>query len=194
MIIDKRQGVSEKINTITILRIIATFMVVMVHFGQSLPLPAVLHKFVMYGSEGVTIFFIISGYLIAASLNLNNHPVLFYKKRIVRIIPVYFGVVFVNFIAQILFCRYPSDTTHLGWLRYFLMIHAIVPTNDYFYWNNAAALWTMSAFMVFYLFAPIIHHFICGKNSQGSNKADRRVILIMLGSVLISFISSYIYS
>lgn len=147
-------------NSISFLRIIATFMIVTVHFGQSLPLPSILHKFVSYGQEGVTIFFIISGYVIASSLTRNSNTCIFYKKRLIRIVPIYYAVVLINLLSSLAIGAYPADVTHLGWLRYFLFIHAIIPTNEYFYWNNAAALWTMTAFAVFYIAAPFLHRII----------------------------------
>lgn len=45
----------RKTNGILLLRVVATIMVLMVHFGQSLPLPSALHKLIRFGAEGVTV-------------------------------------------------------------------------------------------------------------------------------------------
>lgn len=180
----------EKIHAISILRIIATFMVVMVHFGQSLPLPSILHEFVAYGATGVTIFFVISGYVIAMSLDWQEDVGIFYKKRIVRIVPIYFAVIIVNAIAAVMLGTYPVDVVHLKWVRYFLFFQAILPSNSYFYWNNAASLWTMSAFAIFYFIAPVIHRYVKRKNGEVSNKKSFR---ILVGGGFLSLISESVY-
>lgn len=170
----------DSINYISLYRIIATFMVVTVHFGQSLPLPDFLHKIVKFGSEGVLLFYLISGYVIAASLSKDFDILRFYKKRVIRIIPIYYFVVTVNLVASLFIQRYPSDITKLSWWRYYLFIHAIVPTNDYFYWNNLAALWTMSSFALFYLIAPAIHFFVKNRDNKNTNA----LIVVCCGMIL----------
>ncbi len=178
----------NNINYISIFRIIATFMVVTVHFGQSLPLPTFLHKIVKFGAEGVVFFYLISGYGIAASLSKDFDVKRFYKKRIVRIVPIYYFVITVNLIASLFLQRYPNDITKLSWWRYYFFIHALVPTNNYFYWNNLAALWTMSSFAMFYLIAPAIHCFI---NNNGRKSINSLVVLC--GGMLLDLISAKAY-
>lgn len=179
----------KKTNAISILRIIATLMVVMVHFGHSLPLPLPLYQFVLAGREGVTIFFIISGFLIANSLEKDNDTVKFFKKRAVRIIPIYSAVVIVNIIASLIIGNYPQDITRLGWLRYIFFIQAIVPTDNYEFWNNAAALWAMTSFAVFYLIAPVISAFVHKKGKISVNRS----IAVLVFFVAVSVISSKLY-
>ena len=176
------------VNYISLFRVMATFMVVSVHFGQSLPLPDMLHKIVKFGAEGVLLFYLISGYVIAASLSKDNDVKHFYKKRIVRIIPIYYFVVTVNFIASLFLQNYPNDITKFSWWRYYLFIHAFVPTNDYFYWNNLAALWTMSSFALFYLIAPAVHYFINNRGNENTNS-----LIVLCGGMILAFISEKVY-
>lgn len=59
---------SKKYQNIQILRIIACMGVFCVHFGQGLELSGVLRKITDFGSWGVILFFIISGFVTFASL------------------------------------------------------------------------------------------------------------------------------
>lgn len=139
-------------NAVFLLRIIATCMVLIVHFGQSLPLPEFILKSVRFGQHGVIIFFVLSGYLIAESLDRNNNIKLFYINRICRIVPVYYTIVIINMFFLCLL-----GYGKLNWIRYFTFTHSILPTTNWFVWNNWAGMWTMSAFAVFYLIAPLLH-------------------------------------
>ncbi|MBI1343041.1 MAG: acyltransferase family protein [Terrimonas sp.] len=76
-----------RIENIQHLRGIAAMMVVFVHF------PTALQKFC--GSIGVDLFFFISGFIIYISIERTgyyNRPLVFLKKRLLRIVPLYFAV------------------------------------------------------------------------------------------------------
>jgi peptidoglycan/LPS O-acetylase OafA/YrhL len=69
------------------LRGVAIILVLAYHIDQ---------KFVPGGFIGVDVFFILSGYLMAAILNNNSNDVAgFYRKRLLRIIPAYFCMLLV---------------------------------------------------------------------------------------------------
>lgn len=150
---------SEKqINGISLLRVIAVCMILVVHFGQSLPMPQILHTTIVWCQHGVQLFFLISGFLIFKSLDRNSNIKIFYKKRLLRIIPSYWVIIVLNiFIFGIVLKTMPQDEFHIGWLRYFLFLQTFIPTSNVDAWNNLSALWTMSAFGFFYLLAPFFH-------------------------------------
>lgn len=148
---------SNDINGFSLLRVISVAMILIVHFGQSISLPDVLHQPIVWCRHGVQMFFLLSGYLIYASLKRNNNLVTFFKKRVIRIIPIYFAVLFVNIVLFDIILRVmPVDTLGLGWWRYFLFLQTMIPSVDVNYWNNISALWTMSAFALFYLISPLM--------------------------------------
>ncbi|SHG39855.1 acyltransferase family protein [Chryseobacterium sp. OV279] len=88
-----------KLNNLQILRGISALLVCCFHFKEyinfeNLPLGNILFA---KGSIGVSIFFVISGFIMAFttlkkdfSINTSKEIKLFYKRRIIRIIPLYF--------------------------------------------------------------------------------------------------------
>lgn len=79
----------EKIISIQILRAIACLLVIQVHFFLIIP---VVNQY-MCGAIGVDIFFIISGFIIAASINTLPpvKPVTtFFINRFSRVVPYYY--------------------------------------------------------------------------------------------------------
>lgn len=58
----------------------------------------------------------------------------------------------------------PPDATHLGWLRYIFCINAVIPAEEDF-WFNLNATWTIGAFLLFYLIAPLLHRIIKNGNA-----------------------------
>lgn len=151
------QNTAEKVNGLSILRVLAMLMIVMVHFGQSLPLPEMIHRIISYGQNGVILFFALSGFLIALSLQNDDNLKRYYQKRILRIVPLYYTAVLISMIGFSLLGIVETDIFKLGWFRYFLFLQTILPSNNVNLWNNCSALWTMSAFMLFYIFAPVFH-------------------------------------
>lgn len=137
-----------------LLRIIAMLMVLLVHVPMYISLPA----FFWNGDYGVAIFFSLSGYLIMESLERTQSVKKYYLKRLIRILPEYYIILIIGIIVWDKMLRQmPQDNLlHLGWFRYFLCLNTVLPSNDYYYWNDLWGLWTISCFMFFYLVAPLI--------------------------------------
>lgn len=128
-------------------------MVLIVHIGQMIP---GLNKYTSIGSNGVQLFFVLSGYLTFKSLENSDTSLIFYKKRIVHIIPVYYsGLILLYIVDFIMYSRTMSIFECLAgpcgyqFLRYFAFLNVIIPSNDWGLWNNRSGLWTMSTFFVF---------------------------------------------
>ena len=149
----------KKERGIQILRIVACFAVFICHFGQRLHIRTIsinLYELTQLGQYGVELFFVISGYLACFSLNNGKSVIEFYKKRIVRILPLYYFCIIYYFITEtFIFKDVPADPLHLGWLRYIFCLNGIVPSEGYF-WSNIGITWTIPVFMMFYLLAPVI--------------------------------------
>lgn len=166
---------------IKIIRVSSCVMVLLTHFGSVLfPVPF-LSTFFTYCAEGVRAFFILSGYLMCFSHELDEgHIIAYYNKRFRRILPIYLFVLFVFIILGVVkVIPWPVDETGLYWLRYFFFLSTIVPAND-IYWTNLAMTWTVSYFLFFYLIAPIIYKVV---NSY--TKAWIAVFLAMICSKII---------
>ena len=70
-------------------------MVFIVHFGQRIELTGTIRNLTDFGAFGVQLFFIISGYLACSSLcNRTVNIKKYYLKRLIRIAPLYYFVVF----------------------------------------------------------------------------------------------------
>lgn len=143
-----------------ILRIIAALMVLTVHVGYNFEW---LGSFTAYGFYGTTLFFTMSGYLIMKSLEKDcggesakgakgaGWVLGFYQKRLLRLVPLYWFVLIIIAVLDAL-----RRSFSVKFLRYFLFLQMFVPTDDFGRWNNRNGLWTMSAFILFYLAAPLI--------------------------------------
>jgi peptidoglycan/LPS O-acetylase OafA/YrhL len=86
-----------KLNNIQILRAFAATAVVVFHTGFRLPF---LRSF---GSFGVDVFFVISGYIMARILDPDNRSSdFFFRRRLLRIVPPYWVFTLVIFLAAML--------------------------------------------------------------------------------------------
>ncbi len=145
-----------------ILRAFACLWVIAVHWEACVPLPGALHRICAAGSSGVTIFFVLSGFL--AFPSLQNEQVKHEKwgslhwlgKRAVRLLPLYYCVILFYFIYYTAVGGVPADETGIGWFRYVFLVNQCVPSGEVF-WTNIGAVWTISIFMMCYLFTPLYH-------------------------------------
>lgn len=147
-----------------ILRIIAALMVFTIHLFIFVPgLPEPLRDILSNGSYGVSIFFVMSGFLIFQSLERSKSLKEYYIKRISRILPAYYAILLVGILLWgfLLGQMQPDTYAHIGWLRYFLCLNTWLPSDAYGCWNNLWGLWTISCFAFFYLIAPLLRKVIC---------------------------------
>ena len=145
------------------LRILAALMVLAVHTGQKVG----LGDAAAVGAQGVQLFFVLSGYLAAASLSHHPEPLPYYQRRIRRILPLYWLVLVLRWLFDAV--RYlaagtsaaqlfgPGGPCGPGYLRYFVFLQMWLPSDNWMLWNNRNVLWTMSAFAFFYLLAPWLY-------------------------------------
>lgn len=148
------------------LRILATTEIFLMHLTLFLPevvgntVFQVMSKISSRGGNAVAILFCLSGYLIwreAADESLDVSR--YYRKRLLRIVPVYYVVLVLYILAGLL----PLDWNIL---RYFLFLNAVVPSDNYALYNNMGAFWTMGTFMLWYLIAPWVAKKV--KNLKGA--------------------------
>lgn len=144
---------------IQLLRIISCLAVFFCHFGQRLYFDSFSHdlfNFSQLGRFGVELFFVVSGYLACVSLSNGKSIFQFYKKRALKILPLYYSCILYFYITETyIFGNIPEDPMNLRWLRYIFCLNGIVPAEGYF-WSNIGITWTIPVFMVFYLIAPLL--------------------------------------
>lgn len=148
-----------------VLRAFACLWVMAVHWEQHVELSGVLHKLCAAGSSGVTIFFVLSGFLAFPSLERalteragGGSPNWLYR-RAVRVLPLYYLIILFYFIFYTIVGEIPIDKTGIGWFRYVFLINYCVPSEEAF-WTNIGAVWTISVFVVCYLITPLYHKLI----------------------------------
>lgn len=179
----------KKTQILDIVRICAALMVFAVHFFMFVDAPSFISSITANFSSGVALFFVISGYLMMQSLDRCENTGEYFKKRVIRIIPSYYAVVMVGIVVwDMLLGQMPPDELGIGWLRYFLFLNTIVPSRNYYSWNDLWGLWTFSCFMVFYLVAPLLKHLI--KNYRQSLVF---LVLAIIGGYLSGYITEYFF-
>ncbi len=158
-----KEAVRKRNYALDLLRILAALMVLVVHAGQT----AGLDQQTAVGGNGVLLFFIISGYLAVRSVAHQPDWRSYYLGRMRRILPLYWLILAIRFAfdaAVYLFQQMPPARL-FAWngpcgpryLRYIFFLQMWLPSDNWAWWNNRNALWTMSAFALFYLLAPWLH-------------------------------------
>ncbi len=161
---------SGNIQSIQLLRGIAAFMVLVNHGYEVKALPDSDFKYsFLYGSTGVNIFFIISGFIIPYSMFINNYKLTdfkdFFLKRITRIEPPYIVSIFMVLLIGYFTSRSQVNTGpaynvdwlnvlgHIGYLNAFTGSH----------WLNAA-YWTLAIEFEFYIILALLFPLITHSN------------------------------
>lgn len=161
-----------------------------------------LHKhFFINGNLGVNFFFVLSGFLISWLLFIEKEKYgkldvkAFYVRRILRIWPVYFVVVFIGFLAAAFlnfssfsqpFFHITSNPHQLPYYLLFLGNFDLIvngPTNFIL-----SVLWSVSIEEQFYLLWPVFFYFLSPKNIRSV------CILVILTSFTYRYFNSDVKS
>jgi peptidoglycan/LPS O-acetylase OafA/YrhL len=160
-------------------------MVLLVHFvGNMLPTNQVERAIVLvtgYGEYGVDLFFVLSGFLITGILyDARNEPHYFrnfYMRRLLRIFPLYYGVLALLFFVAPLIpllrgpaLEYLVENQAWAWL-YAVNIH--VAKHGQWSLSYINHFWSLSVEEHFYLFWPLLVFMLAGR--------PRLLIAISLG-------------
>lgn len=123
-------------------------------------------KVISGGWLGVDLFFVLSGFLITGILlNTREKPHYFsnfYKRRILRIFPLYFTVVFLVYFSLLFFGKITGPLTPFdssGWYLTFTSNIAIALKNNWTYhsnWLDMNHFWSIAVEEQFYLIWPLL--------------------------------------
>lgn len=160
------------------LRFIAVSWVVMDHFSEGTWLN---YWFGYLAYFGVTLFFVLSGFLITQILINSDRSIYslrqFYIRRFLRIFPLYYLVVFGSIILKI-----PEARGYFPWLiTYMANYPAGLTFGGLGYLTH---LWSLSVEEQFYIFFPLFVFIISGKNRPNA-------FLILVGLSILSRILLY---
>lgn len=143
---------NKKLLNLDIVRAIAAIMIVLVHleiFG--------------WGGHGVELFMLLTGY--TAFLSIDRHKdtkaITYYKRRLARILPSYYGVVLIYFFIYLVVLgeRYEAKQIVVSLIKYFTLTTTLFP-RDLLFWFYLGTTGTIVAIMIFYLLAPLLYKFI----------------------------------
>ena len=147
------------IEAVTGLRFFAALLVVVSHFPQIIPIDRCQVTLGHQGAAGVTIFFVISGFVLTynyadAFRTSTAGTLAFMRSRIARIWPI--NIVSLAIITLILLW-WANPSSAATWVVNLLMLQALVPTKAMLLsWNPPA--WSVSCELIFYCLFP----FFCG--------------------------------
>lgn len=138
---------------------IAILMVIMVHSMQALR----VFKFLSIGQIGVHIFFVVSGFSLAASINKNKDYKNYFKKRYLAIAPGYYVTMVLTIIPSIILSFVSDGNLNLGFagncsplsiLINTLLLHGFFPFCNN---NVVGGGWYIGATVIIYLLFPLIN-------------------------------------
>jgi len=171
------------------LRGIAVIAVILFHLNKAW-LPG--------GFTGVDIFFVISGYVVTASIlrhrsqGMANYLTSFYKRRVLRLIPALLACLFVTVSVSALFIN-PDAAAPVfslggralfGWSNNYL----IASSSDYFgistELNPLTHTWSLGVEEQFYLIFPILLALVYGLDRPVRN--TRLAVFVLLAAVVVS--------
>ena len=147
---DSYNGANKNLKSLQILRFIAATSVVYLHISV-----AYLHIYVTpsFGSFGVDIFFVLSGFVIALVVSTQKSPILFAINRLTRIVPIYWLLTTLLLLLIYIKPQYVHETTaaSVSFLNYIKSLFFI----PYYGTSDMMPLlrvgWTLNYEMLFYL-------------------------------------------
>lgn len=151
-------GRLPRVESLTGLRWWAAFFVFAHHMTQLAPLP--IHKFLKYGTSGVTFFFVLSGFVLTWSAQPGTKIRTFYRRRFARIFPLYF----LTLVAAIfVFYRF-EPPTGMSWIKPVSMTVLVLSAFLVQGWSNNPTVlyggnpagWTLSVEAFFYAYFPFV--------------------------------------
>jgi peptidoglycan/LPS O-acetylase OafA/YrhL len=148
----------KRLDSLTSLRFFAAFAVFTFHFtgtgGQTgFGRVPVIFPYSMIGGQGVTFFFVLSGFLMMWVFKPDEHPGVFYWRRIGRIWPAHLVTLLLAIYAYYIMAHLTIDWPSLI-LSVFLVqtwpphVYPTLPGNE--------VTWTLSVELLFYLLFPLL--------------------------------------
>ena len=153
------------------LRALAAFGVIVAHFFSSeiLKDQPVLLKIANLGNSGVSLFFVLSGFVITRilinSLDSSNYFKAFYFRRTLRIFPLYYFALVCYYILPFLFLGRPDIPDFSSQLPFWVYLQNFART---FHWKYSGPghYWSLAVEEHFYLIWPTVVYFLYRKNKK----------------------------
>lgn len=158
-------------------RILALLMVLTVHVSGYLQgMPQIVKRLFAMGAYGVALYFIISGFLSYPSVMKSNSFVKYSKKKMIRILPMYYISLFFTFVlGGLILKEYPITWQ---WIYSVFFLNMFIPGKDWMWWNSVNYFWTMPAFIAWYVVSyPLLLRV---------NNMKKAALIILITSIIVS--------
>ncbi len=173
----------SRLAWLDVLRGLAALAVVFNHFGYFLPpgVKAAVYQWINPGDYGVFVFFIISGYIVPASLERKGSVRTFWVSRLFRLYPLYLlavGMALALYLFQVGSLRGEGGDPETSILSQLLMMSNVLAGQ-----NLPNVVWSLSYEMIFYLLLTAL--FMAGIHRRSSRYALAfAVAAVALGGIL----------
>ena len=165
---EHRPNVSGYMPALDGIRGLAILLVLIYHFvGTTIPMTTLeraITKVANYGSYGVELFFVLSGFLITGILyDAREKPHFFrnfYMRRVLRIFPLYYGVLFLVFVIVPLLPLFQGNTLDYllerqAW-AWFYAVNLYIAKQGEWAFSYLQHFWSLAVEEHFYLFWPYV--------------------------------------
>ena len=182
----------DKLDNIRLLRVLACLGVFIAHLAPRLGVSGICARIANFGAAGVYLFFLICGFLACRAKELAPGSAKggvgrYYGRRLLRVLPLYYAVIFYNFLLHCFILRdVTPDPGGLYWFRYIFLTNVFLPAPDNF-WGNMSATWTIGLFVFFYLSVPLWRRFSSKLSSVILLYLAALLALIRLSDVFVLF-------
>jgi peptidoglycan/LPS O-acetylase OafA/YrhL len=176
-------GTGNRLAWLDVLRGVAALCVVFNHFGYFVPrqLQSAVYQWINPGDYGVFVFFIISGYIVPASLERKGSVRTFWVSRLFRLYPLYLlavGIAVALWMAHFGSLRGENADPETSALSQLLMMSNVLGGA-----NLPNVVWSLSYEMIFYLLLTAL--FMTGLHRRSSRYAlGFGIAAVMLGGLL----------
>ncbi len=178
-----------KINNFDLLRLFAACEVLFVHSFDRLQIPYPPFIKIMLNFSGVPMFFVMSGFLISASLERNPNIKNYFRNRALRIYPALWTCLIltipvISIVAHMSFLNLQT----IPWIicQFFGIIYTPAFLKNFGFGSYNGSLWTIPLELQFYIILPIIYLFA----SKLSKKENQKTFIIV-ATFLFFFILTY---
>lgn len=162
-------------NSFDIIRIISAFFIVLGHIVTHLNAP--VFKPVLYVQQrwvGLICLFVISGYVIPASLERSKSNSEYMKKRVVRIYPALWAATFISFMAIVVFgtmwkhIKYKFSDIIVWLVAQLTVFQFYTPSSieAYGVGNPNGSLWTISMEIQVYILIMVLYRWLKQRNKR----------------------------
>jgi len=179
------------VNNFDLLRLFAASEVLLMHSYPRLHIPTPAFLDVLLNFPGVFMFFVMSGFLISASLERNKNLKTYFRNRILRIFPALWACILVSVIVIPLTGSF-NFISQQGLTWFACQLFGLIYTPDFLksfgFGSYNGSLWTIPLELQFYFVLPVLY-FIATKISK---KELNRTYLFIIVFLAFCFVSYYI--